>query len=104
MGKYIGQIYKHIQSQLSTSSLNKPVSPYSDPQTSSAIELKITSISSVTDKKQNNSVLYSQNTIQNYATTTNYDNIQSCDTAKTNYSITTISTPNYYTQRIATTY
>ena len=57
----------------------------------------------VTDKNQNNCVLYSQNTIQNDATITNNDNIQSCETAKKNYIIPIISTPNHHTQRISTT-
>ena len=59
MGKDIGQIYKHSQSQLSTSLLKAPVILSSDPQTSSAIRLTTTSVPSVTDKNQNNSVLYS---------------------------------------------
>ena len=103
MVKYIGRIYKHIQSQLSTLSLKRPVSSSSKPQTPSAIELTTTSVSSVIDKILNNYVLYSQNTIQNDATITNNDNIQYCETAKTNYSIPTISTPNHRSQYIATT-
>ena len=54
MGKDIGQIYKHSQSQLSTSSLKAPVSSSSEPQTSSAIELTTTSVASETDKHQKN--------------------------------------------------
>ena len=77
MGKDIGQIYKHSKSQLSTLTLNKTASSSYKPQTSSAIELTTTSVPSVTDKHQNNPVLYSQNTIQNDATITNNDNIQS---------------------------
>ena len=50
MSKYIGQIYKYSQSQLSTLSLKAPVSSSSDPQISSAIELTIKSIPSVRDK------------------------------------------------------
>ena len=50
MGKDIGQIYKHGQSQHSTSSLKTPVSSSSEPQTSSAIELTTTSVPYVTDK------------------------------------------------------
>ena len=104
MGKDIGRIYKHSQYQLSTSSLKAPVSSSSEPQTSSAIELTTTSVPSATDKHQNNYVLYSQNTIQNDATITNNDDIQSCETAKKqNYSIPTISTPNHHSQRIAST-
>ena len=75
MGKEIGQIYKYSQSQLSTPSLKAPVSSSSDPQTSSAIKLTTTSVPSVTDKNQNNYVLYYQNTIQNDASITNNDNI-----------------------------
>ena len=96
--------YKHGQSQLSALSLTAPVSSSSDPKTSSAIGLTTTSVPSVTDKNQNNSVFYFQNTIQNDATITNNDKIQSCETAKKqNYSITTISTPNHHTQPIANT-
>ena len=91
MGKDIGKIYKHSQSQLSTFSLNTPVSSSSEPQTSSATKLTTTSVPSVTDKNQNNYVFYSKNTIQNDATITNNDDIQSCETAKKqNYSIPTI--------------
>ena len=104
MGKDIGKIYKHSQSQLSTSSLKAPVSSSSEPQTSSAIELTTTSVPSATDKHQNNYVLYSQNTIQNDATITNNDDIQSCETpTKQNYCIPTISTANNHSQNIATT-
>ena len=80
MGKDIGLIYTHSQYQLSTLSLKTPVSSSSKPQTSSAIELTTTPIPSVRDKNQNNSVFHSQNTIQNDATITNNDNIQSCET------------------------
>ena len=76
MGKDIGQIYKHSQSQISTSSLKAPVSSSSDIQTSSAIKLTTTPVPSVTDKNQNNSVLYSQNAIQNDANITNNEDIQ----------------------------
>ena len=57
----------------------------------------------MTYKHQNNFVLYSQNIIQNDATITNNDDIQSCETAKKYYSIPTISTTNHHSQRIATT-
>ena len=50
MGKYIGRIYKHSQSQLSTLSLKTPVSSSSEPKTSSAIKLTTTSVPYVTDK------------------------------------------------------
>ena len=68
MGKDIGKIYKHNQSQLSTLALKAPGSSSSEPQTYSAIELTTTSVFSATDKHQNNYVLYSQNTIHNDAT------------------------------------
>ena len=80
MGKGIGRIYKHSQSQLSTLSLKTPVSSSYYSQTSSSIELTTTYVTSVTDKHQNNYVLYSQNTIHNDATITNNDDIQSCET------------------------
>ena len=82
MGKDIGQIYKHSQSQLSTLSLKAPVTSSPDPQISSAIELTTTPVPSVTEKNQNNYFLYSQNTIQNDATITNNDGIQACETRK----------------------
>ena len=82
MGKHIGKIYKHSQYQISTSSLKAPVSSYSEPQTSSVIELTTTSVPYVTDKHQKNYVLYSQNTIKNDETITNNDDIQSCETEK----------------------
>ena len=104
MGKDIVRIHKYSQSKLSKISLKAPVSSSLAPQTSSAIESTITSVPSVRDKNQNNYVLYSQNTIQNDATITNNDDIQSCETAKKqNYSIPTISTPNHHSQRIAST-
>ena len=53
MGKNIGRIYKYGQSQLSTLSLKAPVSSYSDPQTSPAIELTTTSVPSVRDQNKN---------------------------------------------------
>ena len=102
MGKDIGKIYKHGQSQLSNPSLKSPVSSSSDPQTSSAIELTTTHVPSVIDKNQNNLFLYYQNTIHNDATITNNDDIKSCET-ETNHSIPTISIPNHHSQRIATT-
>ena len=90
MGKDIRQIYKHGQSQISTLSPKKPVSSSPEPQTSSDIELTTTSVPFVTEKHQNNSVLCSQNIIENDATITNYDNIQSCEAPKKNYIIPTI--------------
>ena len=62
------------------------------------------SVPYATDKHQNKSVLYSQNTIQNDATIKNNDKIQSCETStKQSYNIPTISTPNHHTQRIVST-
>ena len=82
MGKEIGRIYKHSQYQLSIYSLRVPVCSSPESQTPSAIELTTTSVPSAREKHQNNSVLCSQNTIQNDATITNNDNIQSCETQK----------------------
>ena len=83
MGKDIGQIYKYSQSQLLTLSIKAPVISYSESQTSSAIKLTTTFVPSITYKHQNNSVFCSQNTIQNDATITKNDDIQSCETKKT---------------------
>ena len=80
MGKDIGQIYKHGQLQISTSSIKAPVSSSSEPQTSSAIELTKTYLPSIIDKQQNSYVLYSKKTSQDYATVKNNDDIQSCET------------------------
>ena len=102
MEKDIRRINKHSQSQLSTLSLKTPVSSSSEPQISSAIKLTKMSVPSVTDKIQNNSALYSQNTIHNDATITNNDDIHSCET-KINYSIPTISTPTHHSRNISTT-
>ena len=94
--KDIERIYKHSQSQLSTLPLKTPVSPSSEPQTSSVTELTTTDVPSVIEKHQNKYVLYSQNTIQNYVTIINNDNIHSCGILqKQNYSIPTISAPNH---------
>ena len=59
MEKEIGKSYKHIQYQLSTLSLKTPISSSLETQTSSAIDLTKMSVTSETDKHQNNSVLYS---------------------------------------------
>ena len=105
MGKDIGRIYKYSQSQPSTLLPKARISSSSYPQTSPAIKLKTASVPSIRDKNQNNYVMYSQNTIHNYANITNNDGIQSCDTLrKLNYCIPTILTPNHHTQHIATTY
>ena len=104
MGKYIGQIYKHSQSQLSTSSLKALVHSYLASLTSSSSEITTTSVPSVRDKKQNNSVLGSPNTINNNVSTTNNNKIQSCEIAGNKYySISTTSTPNHHAQCIAIT-
>ena len=52
MGKYIGRIYKHSQSKLSTTSIKAPVLSYLDSLTPSYTELTITSVYSGIDKKQ----------------------------------------------------
>ena len=75
MGKDIGQNLKHSQSQLSTISIKEPVLSSSDSSTSYSIELTITSVSSVIDKKQTNSVLCSKNVTQNDLSITNNDYI-----------------------------
>ena len=82
MGKEIGQIYKHSQSQLSTLSTKAPVSSFSEPQTFSAIKLTTRSVPDITDKHQNNSVFFSQNTTQNDETIRNNYDIQSCEKQK----------------------
>ena len=61
------------------------------------------SIPSVKDKNQNNAVLYSQNTIHNDSSIKNKDDIQSCETPRNVFRITTISTPDHNTQCFATT-
>ena len=81
VGKDIGRIYKHSQSQLSTSSFKAPLHSYSDSQTSSSIELTTTSVPSFRDKNQNDSVLCSHHSIHNDVSITNNYGIQSCETA-----------------------
>ena len=104
MGKDIGWIYKHGQSQISNSSFKSPDCSYLASQTSSSIELTTIYVPYVRDKKQNNSVLGSKNSIQNDLSITNNDNIQSCETeGKQNCSIPTTSTPNHRAQRISNT-
>ena len=75
MGKDIGRIYKHIQSQISTLSVKEPVFLYSDSQKSSSIYSKRTCVSSIIYKQQTDSVFSSKNTIQNYLNITNNDKI-----------------------------
>ena len=82
MGKDIGKIYKHSQSQISTSSIKAHVSSSPEPQTFSDIKLTKTSVPSITDKHQNNYVLCSQKTTHNDATITNNEDIQSFETQK----------------------
>ena len=104
VGKYIGQIYKHNPYQISNSSFKAPVCSSSDYQTSSSIKLTTTYVSSVRYKKQNNSVLCSQYSIQNDVSITNNNDMQSYDKAKKQkYSIPTTSTPNHHAQCIANT-
>ena len=70
--------------------------------------MTITSIPSVPfviEKKQNNFVLCSQNSIYNDVSISNNNDIQSCETPiKENYSIPTTSTRNHHAQRIDTIY
>ena len=80
MGKCIGRIYKQSQYQLSTPTIKATVISSLASQTSSYIELKITSVPSVRDKNRTNSVLRSKNSIQNNLSITNNDDIQSCET------------------------
>ena len=75
MGKYIGKIHKYSQSQISNMLIKAPAISYSDFQTSSYIELTITSVPSVIDKKQTNSIFCSKNSIHNYLSITNNDDI-----------------------------
>ena len=104
MGKDIRKFYKNIQSQLSTPSTKAPVLSSLASQTSSSIELITTSVRSVKDKNQTNSVLCSKNCIQNYLKITNNYNIPSCETQrKQNCSIPTTSTPTHHAQRISDT-
>ena len=104
VGKDIGQIYKHSQSQLSTSSFKAPVRSSSASKTSSSIELATTSVPTVRDKNQKICVLCSQNSIHNDVSIINNDDIHSRKTSrKKNCSIPITSTPNHHAQRIATT-
>ena len=84
MGKDIGRIYKRIQSLFSTPSIKTHVLSYLASQTSSATELTITSVPSVRDKNQNNSVLCSKNSIHNDLSITNNGDIQSYGTQRKN--------------------
>ena len=53
MGKEIERIYKHSQSQPSNPPIKAPVISTFASQTSSSIELTITSVPSIVDKKTN---------------------------------------------------
>ena len=103
MGKDIVQIYKYNQYQHSTTSIKTPVISFSDSQTSSSIELTITSVPYGIDK--NKPILFYVPKILSrmILSITNNDDIQSCVTQRKNYSITTTSTPNYYAHHIAST-
>ena len=103
VGKDMGKFYKYNQSQLSTSYLKAPVSSSSDSQTLSATKSTITSVPSATDKNKNNSIFYSQNTIQNDGSITNNDDIHYFKKQENNYRIPTTSTPNHCTQLFVTT-
>ena len=103
VGKDMGKFYKYNQSQLSTSYLKATVSSSSDSQTLSATKSTITSVPSATDKNKNNSVFYSQNTIQNDGSITNNDDIHYFKKQEKNYRIPTTSTPNHCTQLFVTT-
>ena len=82
MDKDMGRIYKHSQSQISNPLFMSPVLSYLASQTSSSIELTTTSVPSVTDKKQTNPVLCSEDSIKNYLSITHNDNIQYCETQR----------------------
>ena len=71
MGKAIGKIYKYSQCQPSTMSIRKPIISSLAAQTSSSTTITRTLVSSIIDKKESNSVLCSQNTIQNDLNITN---------------------------------
>ena len=101
MVKYLGIIYKHGQYQLSTLSFKAPVCSSLASQILSYIKLVTTSVPYVIDKKQNNSVLGSKNSIQNNLIITNNDDMHYCETAK-KISIPITSTPNHHAKIIAT--
>ena len=82
MGKDIGRIYKHSQPQLTTHSFKEPVLESLASQTSSSIKLTTASVPSVRDKKQNNSILCSENSTHNDLSIKNNDNIQYCETKR----------------------
>ena len=74
--KDIGQVYKHIQSQISTLSIKKPVSLCSEPQQS-------VNVCPFCDRQTSKQLYLSfPKTIQNDATIPNNEDIQSCETPK----------------------
>ena len=81
MGKDIGKIYKHGKHQLSNPSIKAPVLLSLASKTPSSIELTMTSVPSVRDKKTN-SGLCSKNSIQNDVSITNNDDTQSYETQR----------------------
>ena len=105
MGKDIGWIHKHGQSQLSTPSIKAPVLYYSASQTSSSIESIITYVPSVIDQKQTNSLLCSKNSIHNDLRISKimltYSPVKT--QIKQDYIIPNTSTTNHHAQRIVAT-
>ena len=84
MGKDIGKIHRHSQSQLSTSSFKAHFRSSSASQISLSIKLTTTFVPSVREKKAENYVFCSQNSIHNDVSITNNDDIQA---RKKNYII-----------------
>ena len=82
MGKDSRQIYRHSQSQLSTTSIKTHILSFLYYQTSTSIELTTTFVPSVIDKTQTNYVLCSKNSIHNYVSITNNDNMRSYETQR----------------------
>ena len=100
MDREIGRIYKHGKSQLSNLSIKEPIFSSSASQKSYSIKLTITSVSYVIYKEQTDSVLCSQNIIQNDLNITNNDSIHSCEIPRKKNRITTTLNPNHHEQRI----
>ena len=83
MGKDIWQIYKYSQYQLSTLSIKAPLLSYVASQTPSlSFELTITHVLPGIGKQQTNSILCSKNSIRNYLSITNNDDVHSCETQR----------------------
>ena len=96
--------FKNSQSQLSISSLKAPVSSSSESQTSSAFELTTTSITCATYKHQNKYVfVFPKYHLEWCNHHKQWRHTVLWDTKKQNYNISTISTPNHHSQRIAST-